>query len=327
MRHTLTVLISTHNRAELLGRTLHYLNRARVPSDWNVDILVIANACTDGTHALLQRYVATTRGPGDGDSRLPLRWQAEPTPGKSHAQNRALPLLRAERTAFVDDDHRVDAGYLESVCRAASSHPDVEILCGRILPDWDGSEPAWVHDQGPYRIYPLPVPRYDLGDAPVESPQEIATPGGGNWIVRTDLLARVGPFATTIGPVGRGLGGSEDKEWYWRAIKRGARALYLPEIVQYHFVDPTRLTLGYAMRKAFERTAGAVRVGGETLGAARLPAYMVRKVAQNAVALITSGSAAKRRFHCVRLAGALGEIKGHWQARRERASGTGPVCE
>ena len=46
-----------------------------------------------------------------------------------------------------------------------TSYPDADIFCGRILPDWDGTEPAWVHDTGEYRIYPLPVPRYDLGDA------------------------------------------------------------------------------------------------------------------------------------------------------------------
>jgi len=54
---TLTVLISSHNRAGLLKRTLRYLNEARRPAGWSVDVLVAANACTDGTHALLDRYV------------------------------------------------------------------------------------------------------------------------------------------------------------------------------------------------------------------------------------------------------------------------------
>ncbi len=96
---------------------------------------------------------------------LPLQLIEVPTPGKSHALNRAIPEIDTELTAFVDDDHRVDENYLIAIEQAAQTWPDAGLYCGRILPDWDGSEPAWVHDEGPYRIYPLPVPRYDQGDA------------------------------------------------------------------------------------------------------------------------------------------------------------------
>jgi GT2 family glycosyltransferase len=321
VNRTLTVLIATHDRAELLERALRHLNEARRPQGWQVEVLVVANACTDRTHDHLARYVAM--GAAAAGARqvppLTLKWVAEPIAGKSHALNRAIPLLTSEFVAFVDDDHRVDAGYLENVCKAATTNPGVDIFCGRIIPDWDGSEPAWVHDNGPYRIYPLPVPRYDLGDRPVESPQETATPGGGNWILHRDLFARVGPFSTGYGPVGRGLGGSEDKEWVWRAIAVGARVLYLPDIVQYHYVDLARLEISYLMHKAFERTAGAVRLSGETMAAGALPAYMIRKVAANSLAILIPGSRQKHRFHLVRLASALGEIKGHLKARSERS--------
>lgn len=317
---SLTVLISTHNRAELLGRTLRYLNEARRPEDCRVEIRVVANACVDDTHRSLAGYVESAdRFSGPESARpLPMQWLAEPTPGKSHALNRAIPLLQTEWIAFVDDDHRIDASYLERVCSATQAFPDVDVFCGRILPDWDGTEPRWVHDGGPYRIYPLPVPRYDLGDKPVASPQETATPGGGNWIVRRDLLTRIGPFSTAYGPVGRGLEGSEDKEWMWRAIAAGARVLYVPDIVQYHYVDPDRLKTAYLMRKAFERSAGAVRLSGDTVGAGAVPAYMIRKAGSNLLALVTSGTTEKRRFHLVRLAASLGEIKGHLRARRDR---------
>ena len=176
-------------------------------------------------------------------------------------------------------DHRADSGYLESVCRAVESYPEVDILCGRILPDWDGSEPDWVHDDGPYRIYPLPVPRYDLGERPLASPHETATPGGGNLVLRTTLFDRVGDFSTVYGPVGRGLGGAEDHEWVLRAIAAGARVQYVPEIVQYHYVDPARLKLTYLVRKAYERSASAVRLGGTGNGGGLVPAYMFRKTA------------------------------------------------
>jgi len=318
--HKLTVLVSSHNRAGLLDRTLRYLNEARHPRDWDVETLVAANACTDRTHTLLDLYTcaasdSTTRG-----ARLPLRWVAEPRMGKSHALNCAIPLLTSEWVAFVDDDHRVDSAYLESVCRAAETYPDADILCGRILPDWDGSEPAWIHDNGPYRIYPLPVPRYDLGDRPLASPHETATPGGGNLVLRTTLFDRVGDFSTAYGPVGRGLGGAEDHEWVLRAIAAGARVQYVPEIVQYHYVDPARLKLGYLVRKAYERSASAVRLGGTGNGSGLVPAYMIRKTAVYTLAAVTSVGAQQRRFRLVRLAASLGEMKGYVHAQLDKFS-------
>ncbi len=312
---TLTILISSHNRADLLERALRYLNEARHPANWDVDALVVANACTDRTHTLLDLYTRIASESDTRGTRLRLRWVAEPRMGKSHALNCAIPLLTSDWVAFVDDDHRVDVAYLESICEAAAAYPEADILCGRILPDWDGSEPAWVHDQGPNRIYPLPVPRYDLGDSPLASPHEVTTPGGGNLVLRTALFDRVGDFSTAYGPVGRGLGGAEDHEWVLRAIAAGARVQYVPDIVQYHYVDPTRLKLRYLLRKAYERTGSAVRLEGTGIGKGLVPAYMIRKAGEYSLAVLRSSGAQQRRFHLVRLAASLGEIKGRLQAR------------
>src|SRR5262249_51950601 len=60
---SLTILISTHNRVELLERTLYYLGQARHPRNWQVEVLVVANACTDGTQPALESY-ANTNGSG-----------------------------------------------------------------------------------------------------------------------------------------------------------------------------------------------------------------------------------------------------------------------
>ena len=320
MTPTLTVLISSHNRATLLERTLRYLNEAQRPRDWRVDVMVVANACTDGTHAMLDRYVRDTSDQAANSGRLPLRWVAEPRMGKSHALNCAIPLLTSERVAFVDDDHRVDVTYLECVCKASTDYPEADILCGRILPDWDGSEPPWVHDEGPYRIYPLPVPRYDLGDTPLASPHETATPGGGNLVLRTALFDQVGDFSTVYGPVGRGLGGAEDHEWVLRAIAAGALVQYVPDIVQHHYVDATRLKLGYLVRKAYERSASAVRLGGTGNGKRLIPAYMIRKAGEYSLRALMSTGLQQRRFQLVRLAASLGEIKGHMHARIDESA-------
>jgi GT2 family glycosyltransferase len=310
MRH-LTVLICTHDRADLLVRTLRTLDDARRPAGWAVDVLVAANACSDDTHARLDAHQQQAGTP----EALPLMWFAEPVPGKSNALNSALPRVRAELIAFVDDDHRVDAGYLEAVCRAAERHPEAALFCGRILPDWDGREPPWVHDRGPYRIYPLPVPRFDQGDEPFELTPDRAVPGGGNLAVRTATALRIGRFDTAMGPTGHDLGGAEDLDWVLRGLRQGARLRYVPDMVQHHYVDTARLTLGYVMKKAYKRTASTVRLEAPA-GRAAVPRYLYRKFAEYALLACTSLGASRRRYYLVRTAAALGEFAGYRQLSR-----------
>ena len=83
---TLTVLICTHNRSTLLLRTLHFLNIARRPQGWQVNTLVVTNACTDNSLESLEQFRQQNK---DG---LPLNWIEEPTPGKSYALNSAYSL-------------------------------------------------------------------------------------------------------------------------------------------------------------------------------------------------------------------------------------------
>jgi len=308
---SITVLICTHDRRKLLERTIASLDAARRPTDAGVELLVVANACTDDTHAWLD---ARSSSPGPG---LPLRWIAEPTPGKSNALNRAFEESLGDVVAFVDDDHRVDPGYLEGVVAAARAHPEAGLFCGRILPDWDGSEPPWVHDDGPYRIYPLPVPRFDLGDEARELHHDGSVPGGGNLIVRRETIPVTGPFATDLGPTGHDLGGAEDLDWVRRALRAGARLRYQPGIVQNHYVDLARLRLGYLMRKAYQRSKSVMRLDRRH---AVVPLYMGRKLLEYFASMLFAFDGARRRFFLVRLAAALGELSGLGANRREARS-------
>ena len=298
----LTILICTHNRADLLDRVLVSLNAAKRPA-MPVEILVAANACTDDTVTRMQAYQARQAAQGW----LPLRLMEVPTPGKSHALNRAIPQIKTELTAFVDDDHRVDENYLTGIEQADKDWPDAGLYCGRILPDWDGSEPAWVHDTGPYRIYPLPVPRYDQGNTPKTITAETGPiPGGGNLVVRRRVFDLAGLFSTELGPHGHDLGGGEDSEYVLRTLARGERCQYAPAIVQHHYADTERLQLGYLLKKSYQRTRSTARLHGS----GSIPLYMWRKLAEYGFQSVFSLSWAKRRFFWVRTAAALGEIQG-----------------
>lgn len=299
----ITVVVCTHNRAGLLARTIASLNGARRPAE-GAEILVVANCCSDDTHKMLETAAQAT-----SDS-LPLQWLTEPAKGKSHALNLALRELRTPLVAFVDDDQRVDPGYLEAICQTAHSAPDAALFCGQLLPDWDNSEPAWVHDQGPYRIYPLPVPHFNLGPQPQWLTAETELPSGGNIVVRRAWIERIGPFSTELGPVGHDLGGAEDSEWFLRALRLGAKLLYSPNIVQRHHIEPERLRLQYLLRMAYQRTASNVSMQSAATSGGGVPLWAFRKLVRYAFLALTSLGSARRRFFMMRCAAALGEIEG-----------------
>jgi len=298
------VLICTHNRAALLERTLEFIGQAACPAGASVEVLVAANACRDGTRELLAAYAEGRRA-----LRFPLRFLEEPTPGKSHALNSAIAQLRGDVIAMVDDDHRVDRGYFESIAEAVDRFPEATMYCGRILPDWTGFEPAWVHDLSAYAIYPLPIPHYDLGDAPLKIGEEGRLPGGGNLVLKRDVFSRVGLFSTELGPQGHNLAGGEDTDFVQRALATGERITYWPPILQYHVVEHERLTLKYLLEKSFQRSFSATRIiAGTHRG---VPRYLWRKLASYAFRAFASLYWPEKRFYMVRVAAALGEVRAY----------------
>lgn len=306
----------------LLEKALASLEACTHAEGLDVEILVVANACTDDTHSSLEHRAQDGR-----TGRLPLRWIPEPTPGKSHALNTGTAAVKGDWVAVVDDDHRVREDFLVRIAQAITAYPNASMLCGRILPDWDGREPAWVHDQGRYRVYPLPIPRQDFG----ESSRELGTagpiPGGGNQIIRVAVLRRLGPFATDLGPRGHDLGGGEDTDYMLRALRAGERLWYAPDIVQYHHVDLGRLALPYLMRKAYQRSASTVALSVTAAADnGRVPLYLYRKLAAYASAALLSLGMARRRHYLVRSAAALGEMAGHRRhAWRKPSKAAAPI--
>ena len=199
------------------------------------------------------------------------------------------------------------------------------MFCGRILPDWDGSEPAWAHDTGPYRIYPLPVPRYDQGMTPrLVTLKQGPLPGGGNLFLRTGVFRRVGNFSTELGPHGHDLGGGEDSEFVLTALQKGERLQYVPEVLQHHYVDTERLKFGYLMRKSYQRSRSVIRVHHQN---GQVPRYIWRKLAEYAMHSALSLSWPKTRFYLMRTASTLGELQGMREKARQLAPHAGVGIE
>ena len=68
---------------------------------------------------------------------------------------------------------------------------------------------------------------------------------GGNAVFTRQILRRVGPYSTSLGRSGSRLLSCEDEDMYQRLRAAGARGLYLPHLIVYHFIPRERLTKRY----------------------------------------------------------------------------------
>ncbi len=284
-------------------RAIASINASDRPRDCELAIMVVANACSDTTVAELESYIDHP-----AEDAIPLVYFEEPQAGKSFALNLALRKVEGGFACFIDDDHRVDSHFLVGISTTLASHPDCGFFCGRIIPDWTGDEPDWLHDTGPYRVYPLPVPHYDPGQQSRRLTLDDNLPGGGDLVIKTDLLLRIGDFSVKLGPQGHNLMGGEDSDYVKRLLISGATLIYSPDITQYHYVDPKRLTLRFLITLSFQRSRAITLVHNPQR--APIPRYIWRKLFNYSAHILFSFSLQKKRFYLMRFAATLGEAAG-----------------
>jgi len=296
---SVSVVIPTHNRAEILARSLEYISRLEASSRVAVETLVVANACTDATEP-------ATRAQMDGFP-FPLRLVAEPEAGLNVARNRGVRESRGEIVTFLDDDAFVDPGWLQALVAAFEEH-DADVVAGKVKLLWEAVErPAWSSSS----IEQL-LSRLDLGPSVLSLPK----PGqlvGANFAVRRRVLDRLGGFADGLDRAGRDLLSGGDTEFAIRAQRAGCKLVYAPGMAVRHWVAPGRLDLRYLDRVA--RARGRTRVAlHRSLGSFEFGRFLKIGAAQ---ALI---GAWRELHHRLR-----GDLAGARAGRMSRQRGTGTI--
>ena len=237
---TLDVILPTFNREALLRRTLDSLLRARRPAGLHVNVLVVDNASTDGTRALVRECAGAFEGR--------LHYLFEPTSGKPYALNAGIAATSGDLVGLIDDDEEIDEAWFECIA-GAFVDPDLDFIGGKVLPIWGAPRPEWLGDG-----YLGVIGWVDPGS--VSRSMDASYPGilmGGNAVIRRTALEAAGPYSTALNRTGARLLGCEDEDMYHRLLARGARGRYVPDLVIHHHVPAGRLTRRYFRRWCFWR--------------------------------------------------------------------------
>jgi len=221
----ISVVIATHDRADSLARLLISLALQIVP----------------GIHEILIADNGTPQPAPLPASALVSLHIHDPAPGKCRVQNRAISAAQGELIVFLDDDLKVDAGYLAAVERFFGERPEFAAMKGRVLAAEDPKERAgagWVY---------MDLPIVDHGHQVCEVRGVL----GANMALRAAALSKVGLFDERLGP--GACGHEEETEMSARLHAAGLRIGYCPDALAYHEVDPARADPARCFRIARER--------------------------------------------------------------------------
>ena len=257
-----TVVLATHNRAHGLPGTLQELAASQVASSTAWEVIVVDNNSTDNTREVIQQFCL--RFPGR------FRYVFEPRPGKSYALNTGVREAMGEILAFMDDDVRVDASWLENLTTPLAGRQWAG-TGGRTLLADPFTPPDWMSASGSETLLGILAAVFDHG--PDQCRLDLP-PYGANMAFRREMFEKYGLFRTDLGPspdrnVPRP---NEDTEFGRRLMVAGEPLLYQPSALVYHPVLKNRVQRSYFLAWHFDYGRAMVReweCGPKILGISR----------------------------------------------------------
>jgi len=234
---TVSLVITTYNRAALLSEALESVAACEKPVNGLIEVIVVDNNSTDDTRTVVDRL--------SSDFPFPLEYVFEGAQGLSQARNRGSNESRASVVAFMDDDQRLDRSFLSRIDDVFRT-TDADCVGGPIfyynadnLPEW---LPPLLENTG----------QYDGGRETKVLKPEGRKLNGGNMAFRRSVLHEIGGYNVDLGRSGGNLLASEEFELQERLFAENKRIVYSPSLVQYHYLRPERLKRNYWRRHHFD---------------------------------------------------------------------------
>ena len=239
---SVSVVVCTYNRVEILGGALQTLQAQSAPVD-RFEVIVVDNNSSDETSSIVERFRETMAN---------LHYVFEPERGLSHARNRGWREAKGKYVAYVDDDCRMPVDWLNHAL-AVIEHAAPAAFGGPYKPWYETPPPEWVKE-----TY---FSTMDKGDtARALGKGEYLS--GGNFFARREILERLGGFNSALGMQGDDIGTGEETRLQMsiRDSFEGVAILYDPALVLEHLVRADKLRPWWLVRHRFQSGRYSERV-------------------------------------------------------------------
>jgi succinoglycan biosynthesis protein ExoM len=245
-----SVVIPTRRRPQSLERAVRSVFRQEGVEPSALELVIVDNDHEGGSEAVATALAAETP--------FTLTYVREPTPGVATARNSGLAAARGGMIAFLDDDEEASPQWLSALIEVQARF-GADVVFGPVR----GCAPERIRD---HRAY---LERFFSREGPQEAQLLDGYFGCGDSLVVRAALPSPAPFAVSQNHIG-----GEDDVLFQQMQARGACFAWAPEAWVWEHPDPARLTLGYALRRAFAYGQGPSyacmkRQPPDRLGAAR----------------------------------------------------------
>ncbi len=252
---SVTVIVCTWNRSQLLKKTLESLTRQIVSPENNFEVIVVDNNSNDDTQYVVETF-------SKHQPNIQIIYRFEPTQGKQFALNNGISSARGEIIAFTDDDIILPSNWINNIIQAFSDK-SLELCGGKTEVSWPKAAPPDWYDYSMSAV----VGAIDLGSNRISPPPLGYAPAGANLIARKSIFEKIGLFSTDHYR-------HMDQEFGERCARHGIKIAYEPEIVVFAPIDQKCLTKKYFRRWAFK---SGFPIGEENLNARCLSKFFIPK--------------------------------------------------
>lgn len=303
--HCIYILIPTHDRAELLQRTVKSISRCIPPQHSFIRVLIVENGRKCGIESVVKSYAAPIK----------VDYFYHPQGNKSAALNAAISTLDDGLLIFLDDDVRVHEALLIEYEQAAIKNSSNCFFGGPMLVDYEIPPLEWLIKY---------LPPSAKGWSPVH--YEGVCIGlwfmGCNWAAYSWDIKKAGLFCPKRGPGGTSGGTGQETAMQQALINLKLKPKYVLKALVWHYVPKSRCSVEWALERAYKNSISS-GLNNSSITKGRtfmdIPLWLLRKRFELMIELFIKKFVASEEDiflakHALRLID--GEIKGIWLARR-----------
>lgn len=270
---TISIIICTYNRANILADTLDSYNVLHRTGSYEIELLIIDNNSSDDTLSIINKF----------KKKYPeLRYVFEPRPGLSYARNTGIKESASDIIAFVDDDVHFDPLWLKELIKIFEDYPEASCIGGKSIPQFQTERADWIIDDL-LSIYGST----NSGDK-IKWMTYPEHPFGLNMAFRREVFVQVGMFDPSLGRKKKNLLSNEESELFWRISKANLKVIYTPKAIIYHQIPPERSRQEWVLNRYYWQ--GISSVAFDQLVSPHTKLDLIKNITSNFFELIYQAS-------------------------------------
>jgi glycosyltransferase involved in cell wall biosynthesis/GT2 family glycosyltransferase/ADP-heptose:LPS heptosyltransferase len=216
-----SIIIPVLNNLQLTQQCLQYIWENTLPGSF--EVIVIDNGSNDGTDQFLRQE--------EKAGRIRLISNKENL-GFAKASNQGAKIAQGEYLIFLNNDTKVQPGWLEELINCAQKDEDIAVVGAKLLYPDDTIQHAGVvfnDDKKVYHVYK----NFAKDHPAVNKEREFQAVTAACMLIKRDIFFSVGLFNE------RYRNGLEDLDLCFKVREQGYKIVYNPQSVVYHYESKT----------------------------------------------------------------------------------------